>query len=898
MIGPYRVLARLGAGGMGEVYRAERREPVRQTVAIKVVKRGLASKEVLARFALERRALAAMNHPCIARVLDAGETAGGEPYFVMELVEGLPLDEFCDQHNQSIEQRLRLFQKICHGVQHAHQKGIVHRDLKPGNVLVVRDGDEPTPKILDFGLAKATNRELIQETLFSLPDAVMGTPEYMSPEQAGGGGELIDARTDIYSLGVMLYELLTGELPFPTQTLKSAGPLQALRMIREQDPPRPSNRLTTAGGDGAGVAARRRTTRAALSRALRGDLDWIVMRAMEKEPERRYASAADLAMEVERFLNLEPVLAGPPSAGYRLRKLLRRYRVQAIAAAAVLLTIIAGALVAVRYAIRAAESAELAEANAGTARANAEMARAKEAEARANAEAASESERLANQRAAEIASQNETIRASAEELRRRTEEFDMLAKVVQLEQARAREEELYPAWPEQIAAMRRWLDQDVARLREALPGVRATVEALAARALPVADGEAAGQLRFPAEADAFLHETLHGLTEAIVGWLGDPGSPPAASGSPAEPADEDVRRRLAWAERIEELSIARHQDRWDAARAAIAASPRYAGRSIDLRPQMGLVPIGPNPETGLWEFYHLRSAWDPRAGVEAGERIEIPTHGADGRIAVGADTGIVFVLLPGGTVRIGASSAADEPHRDPRAERDEAPVEVALAPFFVARHELTQGQWQRLANGALPRTPSRYGPGFGAGIRNIDAPVTAAHPVEQVDWESGATLLARHGLALPTEAQWEYACRGGTGSPWIFGAEVADLRGRVNILDLRVGQGGPWPGTPVGWDDGFLIHAPVDALAPNAFGLFHVHGNVREWCRDAYAGEPLPPRNGDGLRGDPSSATTRRAVRGGGFRSEAHFVRAARREPVPPTALDLDLGLRPIRPLR
>ena len=329
-IGPYRILEPLGEGGMGEVYKAEQREPVRRLVALKVIRQGMATKEVLARFELERRALAAMSHRSIAKVFDAGATEGGLPYFVMELVEGLPITDYCDKHRLELKERLRLFQQVCAAVQHAHQKGLIHRDLKPGNVLVVREGDDAVPKVLDFGLVKATNRDLLSVTLATEKDRILGTPEYMAPEQAAGDGEVIDVRADVYSLGVILYELLSGTLPFTTEELRSAGQLEALRIIREKEPTKPSTRLASTKNLIASVASRRRSTAAKMMRDLRGDLDWVVLKAISKEPERRFASANSLAEDIERFLCFEPTLASRPSLNHRLRKFCRRHRTTTI----------------------------------------------------------------------------------------------------------------------------------------------------------------------------------------------------------------------------------------------------------------------------------------------------------------------------------------------------------------------------------------------------------------------------------------------------------------------------------------------------------------------------------------------------------------------------------------
>ena len=344
MIGSYRLLQKVGEGGMGEVWMAEQATPRRQ-VAIKIIKAGMDTARVVARFEAERHALALMDHPAIATVFDGGATGEGRPYFAMEYIKGEPITAYCDRHRLTTSERLDLFAQVCDGVQHAHQKGIVHRDLKPSNVLVTLADGRPAPKIIDFGVAKATTQHLAERTLFTELGALIGTPEYMSPEQADPSGLDIDTRADVYALGVLLYELLTGLLPFDRQMLRERGLAEIHRVIREVDPPRPSTRVTGPGADSAEVARNRHTEPRHLAGLLRGDLDWITMKALEKDRTRRYDTAAGLAGDVRRHLRHEPVTAGPPSAMYRSGKFVRRHRFGVCAAAALVL-LLAGVAVA------------------------------------------------------------------------------------------------------------------------------------------------------------------------------------------------------------------------------------------------------------------------------------------------------------------------------------------------------------------------------------------------------------------------------------------------------------------------------------------------------------------------------------------------------------------------
>jgi serine/threonine protein kinase len=331
VIDRYKLLEKIGEGGMAVVYMAEQTEPIRRKVALKIIKLGMDTRQVIARFEAERQALALMDHPSIAKVLDAGATETGRPYFVMELVQGVSITEYCDKNSLSTKDRLALFLQICHAVQHAHQRGIIHRDIKPSNVMVTYHDGRPVPKVIDFGIAKATNQKLTEKTLFTRYAHIIGTPAYMSPEQAELSDLDIDTRSDIYSLGVLLYELLTGTTPFSEEELRKAGYIEMQRVIREQEPIKPSTKLSTLGETLTDIAKRHNATPDLLRKAIRGDLDWIVMKSLEKDRARRYETASSLAEDIRRHLESEPVLARGPTTAYRLGKFLRRHRVQALA---------------------------------------------------------------------------------------------------------------------------------------------------------------------------------------------------------------------------------------------------------------------------------------------------------------------------------------------------------------------------------------------------------------------------------------------------------------------------------------------------------------------------------------------------------------------------------------
>ncbi len=420
--GKYKLLQQIGEGGMGTVWMADQTEPIKRRIAVKLIRvdRG-SSATILARFEAERQAIALMDHPHIAKLLDAGTTDAGQPYFIMELVKGIPLTEFCDAHKLSVQQRLGLFQQICSAVQHAHQKGIIHRDLKPTNILVESHDGKPVPKVIDFGLAKATSGlQLTEHSLFTAFGSVMGTPLYMAPEQASFNAIDVDTRADIYALGVILYELLTGTTPLTRDTAKKAALDEMLKLVREQEAPPPSSRLSSADALPS-VAANRQTEPAKLGRFVKGELDWIVLKALSKERDRRYETANGFAKDIERFLNHEPVQAGPVGAAYKLRKFVRRNRGQVIAASLVLSVLLAGmagttwGLIEAKKQERLAVAAQQAEAD------RAEGERLAKLEAQAN-------EKLAGERLVQVEAERKKADAAKVEAQAKEAEANAVVK--------------------------------------------------------------------------------------------------------------------------------------------------------------------------------------------------------------------------------------------------------------------------------------------------------------------------------------------------------------------------------------------------------------------------------------------------------------------------------------
>ena len=758
-IGSYRIQKRLGEGGMGVVFEAVQESP-RRTVALKLLHPLRSSPAQLRRLQRESDLLGRLHHPGIAQVFEAGNYDAGQgpqPYFAMELVKGTDIRSYCANQELDLRARLSLLGRVCDAVDHAHDRGIIHRDLKPENILVDPYGQ---PKVLDFGIARSMGTDTFA-TRMTHEGSIIGTLAYMAPEQLGGQDQDISHRSDVYSLGVVAYELVSGQLPFE---LEGLGLPTALAVLKNAD-------------------AR---SLGSVNPGLDKDIEWVIGQAMRREAAGRYSSAAALGSDLRRFLNFEPVHARPPSYVYRLGRLARKHRGFFVAIGLVILSLALGlgwALI------------EKSRANAGL---------------------------------------QQILRLSDEKLvREYTDEATRL----------------WPAHPEQIEGIENWLSR---------------AKALYAR-LPEHQ-ELLMRLRL-AETQSTEGQWQLQLLSELVEHLNDLG----ASGSGTI---DLVQQRLIAARTIEADSVTGQdaQRDWAEAIAAIAdpqAHPRYAGLVIEA--QLGLLPLGPNAKTGLWEFWVLQS------GTRPAPNLDWPEEGT-GPWIITEETGVVLALIPGGRFRMGADA------QDSLASPSEHPAHlVQLAPFFLSKYELTQGQWQHLHGD----NPSYYAPG---GSRS-QTPITAAHPVEQITWYEAERSAWMFGLEVPTEAQWEYACRAGTRELWHSGNAVSTLLGHANIADSGSVRAfsADWSHEP-DFEDGFDVHAPVGRFLPNRFGLHDMHGNVWEWCRDAYADYDSPPRDGDGLR-DPQDPSLR-TYRGGSFYFAAARARSSSRNRHSPDVRFDGLGVR------
>ncbi|MCE9594391.1 MAG: SUMF1/EgtB/PvdO family nonheme iron enzyme [Planctomycetes bacterium] len=841
----YEVRDEIGRGGMGVVRRVWDDE-LRRTLAMKILAVGEGEhtpppdSKLLGRFFEEAQITGQLDHPGVVPVHELGADANGRPFFTMRLVKGRDLHEMFALAKSAASgwtrtRAIDVLLKVCDTMAFAHQKGVLHRDLKPANIRV---GDFGEVYVMDWGLARvmgrpeardirlhdvgAAPRTLVQSDrrraaeglvsdpeLYTLDGDVVGTPAYMSPEQARGEIERLDVRSDVYSIGAMLYHLLTGRPPYAT----AEGPMrQDLVLIALLEGP-PKALQTLAPDAPPELAA-------------------ICEKAMAREPDRRYASTKELADDLRAYVETRVVRAYATGPIAELGKWMRRNRA------------LAAALVAVVLALAIGLGFALSE----------------KARADANAEAAN---------------------AAAHRAQRERSNVLRLSAFQELDDLRADAARLWPADPELAKELDAWLARAHALVAGLDPdpksddeGHRARLAELRARGTK----NAAGEWTFADEEDRWWHAQLTRLIEAIeafadpkTGWI-DGLAPEFAWG---------VARRAAFARELRERSLdgAAVAARWKEALASIAdraASPRYGG--FTLAPQLGLVPLGRDPESGLWEFTDLASG-------------EIPTRAPNGRLVVDGKAALTFVLIPRGSFSMGAQ--AQDPaaaNYDPAARAGDGPVrEVAIEPFFLAKYEMTQGQWSRLV-GANPSY-------FAVGYRDPSGVVDERHPVEQVAWLETWNTLRRFGFELPSSAQWEYAARAGTSTAWSTGSDLHALEGSANLCDAdAVAAGVPWRPAEEWLHDGHVVHAPVGSFRPNAFGLFDVHGNVFEWCRDALAADSAAI-DAAGEK-DPRFATISRVMRGGSFGDPAVFARSGLRAELAGDSKNYILGVRPMRRVR
>jgi len=873
VVGDFRLVSVIGEGGMGQVWEVEQLSLSRR-VALKFVRSDRVTEHQLELFAREARAGGRMNHAGIVTIYGHGRS-NRLAWIAMERVPGgrnlrNVLDETARARELPADHDRRVARyvaEIAEAMQVAHAAGVIHRDLKPQNVLIT---PEDRPKVTDFGVARITDEQALSHS-----GEPAGTYLYMSPEQLSGKRADVDGRSDVFSLGVVLYELSTLRRPFEGDTSH-----QVAQQILSKDPPDP------------------RTVRSRVPQ----DLAVIVGKALEKERGRRYPTMEEFARDLRRFLAGEPIHARPPTAMRRLLQWMRRHPARSAAAAIASVAVLVISLLLL----------ENVDANRDL-RAAVLALRSKTTEAEGNARAASEQATLATTRAEDL------LRLSA---------------LQDLEDLLAAADGLWPAHPENIDAFGKWIQEARERVAE-LPLHRSKRDELRAKALPQspaerqaererhpdyprwielegersAEARTAGaatsesELRAAREGLSATEEEFHNLearlderrdwsfpveerearwwnnqlTKLIEG-LEDLEGGLLREGATTEAYGWSLPKRLAFARALQ-AGFARDGEYTRAwAQVLPAIHSTYPG--LALTPQLGLVPIGPDPASKLWEFAHLATG-------------EPAVRGPDGRLVLTEASGLVFVLLPGGTFHMGAQSLDPAgPNHDPQAQKDESPVhEVKLSPFFLSKYEMSQAQWQRFAG----RNPSVYPIVEDLETKErIPAPL---HPVEQVNWPTCMEACARMGLSLPSEAQWEYAARGGTRTVWWTGNERESLRGAVNLADQAAARAdASWPEIK-DWpdlDDGFGAHAPVNRYTPNPFGLHNVHGNVSEWCLDGNDGVSYP----DGPTSDPvkdPSGCPLREHRGACFFYAAVSARSANRSHCAPDFKSSEIGLRPAR---
>ena len=893
----YQLRGEVARGGMGAILKVWD-ETLRRNLAMKVVlgredplSKGSTpdvDENTLGRFLEEAQVTGQLDHPGVVPVHELGVSEERGVYFTMKLVKGEDLRAVYEKVRAGKDgwtqtRALSVLLKVCEAMAYAHDKKVVHRDLKPSNVMVGKYGEV---YVMDWGLAKVLgeadrhdlrlspqmttpvrsqrSEQPADSPLITMDGTVVGTPCYMSLEQAEGRLEDLGPRSDVYAMGAMLYELLTGQAPY----------------VRPGSRPSPHTIL-------AALLQGPATPVHELAPNVPAELEAICEKAMARPIEARYRDMGELGADLAAYLERRVVRAYQTGAVAELRKWVERNQALAASAACAVLLLVVGLTTSLVFKARSDRNAKLAEENAAQAKANAEESARNAATAVANEQRALEGERLATARAADV------LRLSdLQDLRDLTQQAD----------------ELWPVVPELILSYETWL-REAQRLVDKLPAHETKLGDLRSKALPqsveerkaereshprydssdqavqAVEGELArleeerGELeaevnerrdwRFPeGEREARwwnnqLSKLIEGLEDLDMGLL-------AENGTSAEHG-WSVPKRLEFARSLRKKFAegGEYFRRWSQALPEIRAA--YPG--LALSQQIGLVPIGPDPESSLWEFAHLQTG-------EPAER------GADGRLVFTERTGLVFVLLPGGTFLMGAQAGdPDAPNFDPQAEEDEGPVhEVTLSPFFLSKYEMTQAQWQGFAG----RNPSNRSPANSGSLLN---------PVEQVSWNDCGEVMQRMELVLPSEAQWEYAARGGTSSPWWTGEERRSLFGAANLLDQAAAE---WDGFKEFKDwqevnDGYGISAPVHLYDPNPFGLHNVHGNVWEWCLDGNN------KDSAGLRAarDPvaDALSKFRVFRGGGYRNTAVGARSTSGRALMPASAELVLGLRPARRL-
>jgi len=819
-IGDFHIVDVLGRGGMGIVYRARQERPERE-VALKVLRATMVTGAMLRRFEREAQVLGRLHHIGIAQIYEAGMDDlgfGPQPFFAMELVDGLPLTDYCDKQKLDIHDRLMLIAKVCDAVDHAHQKKIVHRDLKPSNILVAADAQ---PKILDFGVARVTEANAGPGTMVTEARKMVGTLPFMSPEQVADQPTAIDARSDVYSLGVLGYRILTGRHPF---SVNRRSMPQAIAAIQNEEPTRLS----------------------LLDRQLRGDVETIVLKALEKEPKRRYQSAADFASDIRRYLNHEPIQARPASAGYRIKKFARRNRSFAYSLCAVFTVMLLALVLTTR-------SSRLAQQRLADFRRLADVRELQRMKAEADrlypaipANIQSMEDWL--ERAETFRARYQMYRAQLDELHARASEKN-LYKQGDLETTRRTEERF------EIKMRVRALEKELRSIesKEQLsPEDKRRRDVIKSELWRLNDQSTLLFYQIPREhvcrfedpADLVEHEVLVelviDLSEFFEPIIGDTAS---------------MRRRLRFAKAVYEKSIQDQRAQWDEAIASIANSTQFPiYRGLRIKEQIGLIPLGPDPQSGLWEFAHLQTG-------------DVPQRDQDGRLFMTEKSAMVFVLLPGRPERMGCPPplSAPETERPPTElitpEDQQFLNDLPIHPFFLSKFEMTQGQWQEY----LLNNPSRYHPDkFELNDINL------LHPVENISWTEAYEVLWQLGCQLPSEAQWQFACA--------INHELGKVADSQSPMSAARN-----------------IHQPVDRCTNNALGFVGMPGNVAEWCEDAFAHFDHPVDSFTGRRLTGWGERGYRVIRGGDFQTRFTTAPSLLRRSADLNYRHPTVGLRPAR---